>query len=192
MIVRKQYKRSDLLISDSELRRRIRTIEQVSKSTPYPTKFQLQDDYITRYLPMGPRDRLGYDSVPINGLLAIAETLDKAFQIGLVHGDIHWKNIIDSECPTLVDWEPALSQVKHERSVSMVTYPWIDPLDRTENIISSRTDLMCFAGLLGWKKVSYFSTSNWRILADNALRVRRPFTWILKSTKLLGALKNVR
>ena len=180
------------MISDSELRHRTRTIEQVSKSTRYPTKFQHQDDYITRYLPMGPRDRFGYDSVAINGLLAIADTLDRAFQIGLVHGDIHWKNIVDPTCPTLVDWEPALSQVKHERGVSMVTYPWIDPLDRMDNVISSRTDLMCFAGLLGLKKISYFSTSNWRALAQDALRVRRPFTWILKSTHLLGAIKNVK
>ena len=128
---------------------------------------------------MGPRDRFASASVPINDLLAIAEMLDRAFRIGLVHGDIHWKNIVDPAYPTLVDWEPSLLQTTGGAPRLMVTYPWIDHVDRAAGKVTIRTDLMCFVGLLTAKNSSSFRTEKWENAINHALTKDSPFSVML-------------
>ena len=181
MMIRKSYERSNLLISDRELGHRIRLIEKVTSTTAYQTKFERTRTAITRTIPRGPSVRPSSDTISPDALADVAKTLDQALCVGLVHGDIHWKNIIDSIQPTLVDWEPSLDQIKLGRQTLMVTYPWIDVFDRANGSVSVRTDLMCFARLIIKEKFSYFKTKTWQSILSELKDKKYPFASLHKS-----------
>ena len=187
MMIKKEYTRYSLLISDSELERRISLIEKLTSKTAYSTKYQITHRTLTRIIPKGPKSHLPLSVGSPKTFVGIAKFLDKASSLGLVHGDIHWKNIIDASQPTLVDWEPCLYQIKSGRPTLMVTYPWIDPIDRLENNISIRTDLMCFFRLLTHQKRRYFNSQDWINLRSEAQERKKPFSFIIKSSYLAEA-----
>lgn len=65
--------------------------------------------------------------------------------LGIVHGDITKKNIIvDKEKHIhLIDFEPALIQIKNNRTSLMGTPGFIDPDDLVNKRITKRTDIYC-------------------------------------------------
>lgn len=81
-------------------------------------------------------------------LQQLADDLDRLSAAGIVHGDIHRKNLRQSpQRLHLTDWEPDLFQITQGRMGPMVTLPWWHPLDQAQQQVSSLTDLLCFARL---------------------------------------------
>ena len=98
----------------------VQRIEIIERHTP--VRFRREGAFLFRHTPRaGRRTRA----------LARAHVASSARQVlrhhaaGLVHGDIHLKNIVvdSAGCATFSDREPWLRQILHGQPVLMVTYP---------------------------------------------------------------------
>lgn len=107
----------------------------------------------------------------------LAKQLDLAYSKNISHGDIHKKNILaDGGLIKLIDWEPCLKQNKHNQNTLMVTYPWIDPIDRINKEVTLNTDILCFYRLICPKRAYFFDTDEWGDLREIIFDSKIPFT----------------
>ena len=80
-----------------------------------------------------------------NHLKTLAVDIDRMHQLGLVHGDIHPKNILfNGQTFILIDFEPYLQITEKGMSFYNVTPPWISHYDYTRKQLSFRTDRIGF------------------------------------------------
>lgn len=109
--------------------------------------------------------------------MQLAEALDTLAADGIVHGDIHRKNLRQSPAQLhLVDWEPDLFQITQGKPGPMVTLPWWHPLDRQQQQVSSLTDLLCFARLCE-QTVPEWRLTGW--VQQQTQLVSKPFSHLL-------------
>lgn len=109
--------------------------------------------------------------------LWLADLLDEAHQMDLVHGDLNPKNLlVDGDRVHVLDWEPCLKQLQGSRGVLMGTMPWIDLDDQRSKRLTSRTDLLCLHHLLVGSDPTFYQTPSWVTLRDESLGSPRPFS----------------
>ena len=136
----KTYDASLLLDNPSLIEERIKNIEIVTHGLVFFKKFGSQIIRYTRILKARKIDRF----IESEEFSEIEETIAFSHSLGLVHGDINWKNIVyDGDKLTLVDWEPSLKQVIMNRPSLMYTSPNIHPEDLKFDTLTERTDLLC-------------------------------------------------
>ena len=146
--VEKRYRREALLTDDAALKTRLRLIEEVSAEHPTvpATSFRWEDDALileqTRIRPQPltePGDPLMLDA--LQGLAILLDTLSPV----IVHGDVVRKNLVfDGAHLHLVDWEPALRQIRNGRPTLLYTEPYLSLRDRADGTLSTETDKLGF------------------------------------------------
>lgn len=172
MYITKKYLKSNLTLGISEVFNRMKIIEIATKGL---TLFEEQDNFIIR------------KSLKIEGykpkyltkeqLEQLAKKLDYFYELGLIHGDLHFKNLIVSNNEVhIIDWEPSLKQLMGNMNTLMYTAPWIDPEDKKNRILTLKTDLMCFYKIKTNKKFNYFLQNDWLYLKEKIKNVKMPFT----------------
>ncbi len=172
----KKYLLSDLTSPQSEILGRISLIQEITQGK---TTFEFQDEYLIR------------KSIPITGtkpkiltpihLEKLAIKMDQSYQMGLVHGDLHLKNLlVDQDNIEIIDWEPSLNQILGNLNTLMYTAPWIEPEDKTNRELSKNTDLMCFYRLKNQQKYKFFHENSWFLLKKTAKNAKIPFTFLNK------------
>lgn len=139
----KKYEIESLLDSESNISKRLRKIDSISKILNLKIQWEFGQKTLTRYT-----EKLGKSSrqPTKEDCKKIAHMISEAHSIDLIHGDINRKNIIIHESGvTLSDWEPSLIQAKKGKVALMATYPYIDPDDLKKRQITKNTDLFSFA-----------------------------------------------
>jgi len=142
----KTWRRTDLLVDDTLLRRRCADIQDVSRTARCvprtdhlwtgDTLVQRQAEVRAASLPAGMEARPHLDR--------LAADLDALSSLP-VHGDITLKNLLfDGRRLFLVDWEPAHHQLRDGRRQWMVSEPWVALVDRRSGVLSSATDRIGF------------------------------------------------
>jgi thiamine kinase-like enzyme len=104
------------------------------------------------------------------------------FNYGVIHGDIHLKNFMFCEKKQkllLVDWEPSLIQIIGSQKQLMGTLPYIDDDDQKNQIISIKTDLLCFYRIFRNKRIPFFRKKEWKELCGCAIQSNKPFSYIV-------------
>lgn len=104
----------------------------------------------------------------------LATWINLAHSLGVVHGDIHPKNILilqdlcirDQLIPVVIDWEPSLIQFDGFSLRKRVTEPWLDSQDARRNEISVRTDWLCFHHLVTRKSEAFYRGESWSEIAQ--------------------------
>ena len=77
--------------------------------------------------------------------IPIAKTLIFLNNNNFIHGDLNLKNIKwTNEGFRLLDFEPSLKQLKHNRECYMITKPYYSSIDMQQNYLSSLTDKIGF------------------------------------------------
>lgn len=172
----KKYLLSNLTSPKSEILGRISLIEKITEGK---TTFEFQDEFLIR------------KSLIIKGtkphqlkeihFKKIASKMDYSHQLGVVHGDLHMKNmLVIGDDIEIIDWEPCLNQILGNLNTLMYTAPWIDPEDKLNRELTINTDLMCFYRLKNQQKYNYFKENDWFMLKKNAKDVTIPFTFLNK------------
>jgi hypothetical protein len=179
--ISKVYVLDDLLINHLQLKDRCTKIELFTLDSQSPTKFERCGRFLTR---RSLKIRSNPSARPTIDLNLLASQLDKAHKIGLVHGDIHPKNIVPAV--GCIDWEPSLYQEIRGRAALMCTHPWIDRDDAAEKRVTLRTDILCFTRLALGGTSHFLKTSNWHFFKKSATEHKLPFTYCLNNlTKFL-------
>jgi hypothetical protein len=147
--VLKEYKLDCLLDGTEEVLRRIRLIEEISRSYDFipETSFEIKPPRL-----LYKQQRLKNNSLrtlntgyKLALLRMFAQDLDALGKTGFVHGDINRKNIIfDNSKMHLVDLEPSLKQMKEGIIAYMCTVPYISSNDAREKLLSIETDKIGF------------------------------------------------
>lgn len=137
----KRYRCDELLASWPRVAQRIELIERHT-----PVRFRRDGAFLFRHTPRARRRARVLARAHVFG---ISRQVLRYHAAGLVHGDIHLKNIVlDSAGRALLsDWEPWLRQILHGQPVLMVTYPWIDARDHRLREVSPATDQLCLTRL---------------------------------------------
>ncbi len=172
----KKYLLSSLTSTKDEIFGRM---ELIQKATGNQIVFEVKDDYILR------------KSKPIKGekpkflteeqLSNLAKQMDYFSNLGLIHGDLHFKNLlVNNEEIYIIDWEPSLEQMIGNLNTLMYTGPWIDPEDKENRELTINTDLLCFYRLKTNKKLHYFKENDWFLLKNMAKNDKIPFTFLNK------------
>ncbi len=172
----KKYLLSNLPVTKSEILGRTALIEETTKGQ---TKFHFDGDLIIR------------TSKNLNGnkpralsnihLEKLAQQMDYFSSIGLIHGDLHLKNLlVNNDDIHIIDWEPSLRQMIGNLNTLMYTAPWIDPEDKESRELSINTDLMCFYRLKNQQKHNFFKANDWFLLKKIAKNDKIPFTLLNK------------
>ncbi len=172
----KKYLSSNLPVTKSEILGRTTLIEEATKGQ---TKFHFDGDLIIR------------TSKNLNGikpralsnihLEKLAQQMDYFSSIGLIHGDLHLKNLlVNNDDIHIIDWEPSLRQMIGNLNTLMYTAPWIDPEDKESRELSINTDLMCFYRLKKHQKHNFFKANDWFWLKKIAKNDKIPFTLLNK------------
>lgn len=180
----KHYPTDNLLCSKDYLEWRINKIEHITKKNVFFTKHH---NTITRHSIKYPNNNeKKLKPCHINEL---ASFLDYCYNEGLVHGDIHKKNIVTfDEKVFLIDWEPSLYQIIRNQNSLMVTQPWIDFEDKIKKEITFRTDLLCFFKLFNPVNSLFFKSSKWKNLQIKAFNSKIPFTFL--ATNILRSISD--
>jgi len=110
----------------------------------------------------------------------LSDKLDDMFGNGLVHGDIHPKNIVSYEGELrLIDFEIDLIQYVYGRWGLMVTQPYVALSDKVDFKVTSKTDFVCFAGLFNLDLAKSLKYDEERL--QHLLKCKKPFKEILKN-----------
>jgi hypothetical protein len=145
MTISKSYRLSDLIGDRAGLEHRWAAIEGFTTAFPPAVRFEFRNDQLVRHTR---RLDARIVTVPqgVETLSRLADQIDAAHDLGLIHGDIREKNILQSdEDVHLIDWEPALRQVIGGVARWMVTSPCRHPDDRAALTVTRLTDLMGLA-----------------------------------------------
>ena len=144
--VEKSYVREELLIGDDALHERCRAIEVLSQlyETVPETSFHKDGAHLIlrqRRIKKAPRPSA---ECAYTALVSLADLLT-ATSPHTVHGDVCLKNMVfDGRHLHLVDWEPALKQVRNGRETLLYTEPYLSESDRLRGSLSSETDKLGF------------------------------------------------
>lgn len=149
----KTYPCAYLLASLQEIAERCALITALTQATPAPVSFHWQGDCLVRETVRLP-SVYRHVRLPLSHAQgwALAMQLELAYAQGLVHGDLHPKNLFYChQQPTMLvisDWEPALQQIRQGRPTLMATPPYVHPDDNVSQKLSYKTDCLCFARLV--------------------------------------------
>ena len=143
----KTYQREDLLVEDDVLQKRISLINhlQYDKYNALLTVvvYAEGDTYIYKqaFLKKQPRKAIYHRE----DFYDIIDALEYFHSVNFVHGDINRKNIIyTSEGFKIIDFEPALYQIKNNRKQLMVTLPYVSKKEAETQNLTSLTDKLGF------------------------------------------------
>ncbi len=132
------------------LKRRIRLIEECSnlmlRSIP-PIRHSWENELLRQKMPCFPN--LNMDNVPIEEiyrhLLNLANDIECIHEKGLIHGDIHPKNVLYTGTELkLIDFEPILEYSSKGIHYYCSTQPWIAHEDLKNKRLSVLTDRIGF------------------------------------------------
>ncbi len=172
----KKYLLSNLPVTKSEILGRTSLIEEATRGQ---TKFHFDGDLIVRI--SNNLDGIKPKYLSNIHLEKLAQKMDYFSSVGLIHGDLHLKNLlINNEDIHVIDWEPSLRQIIGNLNTLMYTAPWIDSEDKESRQLSINTDLMCFYKLKKQKKYSFFKENDWFLLKKYAKNGTIPFTFLNK------------
>ena len=100
------------------------------------------DTYIYRQPFLEVKRKEQYDKKHFYGLV---EALEYLGSVGLVHGDINRKNIVNTTSGfKIIDFEPALCQIKRGEPQLMVTIPYVSKLELKTKRITILADKLGF------------------------------------------------
>jgi serine/threonine protein kinase len=121
--------------------------------------------------------------IPKNIANKLANFLDYQHSFGVVHGDIHPKNIIidKNNNPIVIDYELDLIQKSQMGKGMMTTHPWIDINDKIDKIVTINTDILCFYNLLFDKPYSFYKSKEWIDILDAIKKEKNSFEFIYES-----------
>lgn len=169
-----------MLLADVHLEHRLGAIEQFTKSFSASVFFIPEAHSLVRHTLKVSGFRLDYGQLNPRQALSLTHSMDLAWQAGLVHGDLNRKNVLfEAETAHILDWEPALFQLVHEKPSLMATHPWIDPEDIANNRLTVNTDLLGVYNLLFSPGQAYFRTENWCKIKHYAKQSEKPFSLLL-------------
>lgn len=142
----KRYLKAHLL--DEDWPHRVALIERFTRKLPYPTRFCDEGEQLVRGMKIVPGVVKKLDPADPVQLRQLAALVDRMHRAGIVHGDLHPKNLFwDGHRVVIADFEPSLLQLRGYRPSLMATAPFIHPDDASARRLSRLTDLMCLARL---------------------------------------------
>ena len=145
----KNYALIDLLDEKSAILSRCNLIEQASisiSSIPKTTFTFLEDTLVYRqeFVKEENWNLISLESKK-TALTNLAIDLDKMLDLGLVHGDLNYSNIIfDGKLLRLIDFEPSFKQVKNQRRILASGLSFRSKNDYYSNSITAETDKIGF------------------------------------------------
>ena len=159
------------------LKERMNAIERVTRSWPGATHFQrIPDGWMRNSRSIeGRHVARSLTAVQLNQLCL---QLESACAAGLVHGDVHRKNILvdrNGAVADLIDWEPSLRQLRHGRAIWASTPGWQDPEDIARRTVTLRTDLLGVWRLATGAAPDFFEGAEWRHIKARCLKSSAPF-----------------
>ena len=146
--IEKRYARSDLLVDDATLEARITTIAALSRAHGAIPETTLEVDgehLVLEQTRISRGDRLPPGDPRVGPALDGLAALLDAIAPHIVHGDVCRKNLVfDGEQLHLVDWEPALRQLRDGRDTLLYTEPYISLGDIARDTLTTETDKLGF------------------------------------------------
>lgn len=145
----KNYALIDLLDEKSAILSRCNLIEQASisiSSIPKTTFTFLEDTLVYRqeFVKEENWNLISLESKK-TAVTNLAIDLDKMLDLGLVHGDLNYSNIIfDGKLLRLIDFEPSFKQVKNQRRILASGLSFRSKNDYYSNSITAETDKIGF------------------------------------------------
>ena len=145
----KDYALVDLLDEKSALLRRCNLIEQasISISAIPKTNFIFLEDRLVYRQEFVKKENWNLISLERKktAVTNLAIDLDEMLDLGLVHGDLNYSNIIfDGHLLRVIDFEPSFRQVKNQRRILASGLSFRSKNDYQNNSITSETDKMGF------------------------------------------------
>jgi serine/threonine protein kinase len=156
---------------------RMRRIEQVTAAWSAATHFRPDRNNWVRFSKYVPGQRIQHCPPSLFQLEEICHQLDAAHSQGLVHGDIHPKNVVlgrDSHTH-VIDWEPSLLQIRCGRCVWITTPGWRDVSDIKTHSVSTATDLLGVWRLATGSNEAFFLDPAWTYIKQRCLATAQPF-----------------
>jgi hypothetical protein len=146
--IEKRYERSHLLVDDATLQTRITCITALSRAhEAIPlTTFRVEGEaLVLEQARVSPNDRPSPGDPRVGPALRGLAALLDAIAPHIVHGDVCRKNVVfDGEQLHLVDWEPALRQLRDGRATLLYTEPYISLGDIAGDTLTTETDKLGF------------------------------------------------
>ena len=145
----KNYALIDLLDEKSAILSRCNLIERASisiSSIPKTTFTFLEDTLVYRqeFVKEENWNLISLESKK-TAVTNLAIDLDKMLDLGLVHGDLNYSNIIfDGKLLRLIDFEPSFKQVKNQRKILASGLSFRSKNDYHSNSITAETDKIGF------------------------------------------------
>lgn len=180
----KKYAKEDLFSDEISISERSSLITEFENGVSFK---KYQEDWVRESKPIKTNKRRiqrGYFSP--EQLREFALYLDEMFLKGIVHGDIHPKNIIHQESLKLIDFEIDLIQRVKGCWSLMVTYPYVALSDKQQFKVTHKTDFVCFLGLFSKEKAK--ELANNETLLNELLKKEDPFSYLFKLTQLRNVL----
>ena len=134
----KRFFRSDLLCTEIELTLRLDLIQKASRSLEFIPNIQFTYEegviiYKQKFIE-------GDNRFTSNSFYEFANNLNTMYRLGLIHADIHKRNIIiDKGRVYLIDFEPSMVQLKFNKKI--VKSKNRSSVDRKNNTVTSLTDV---------------------------------------------------
>lgn len=174
----KDFALVDLLDDKSALLSRCNLIERASNSIPSIPKisFTILEDRLVYRQEFVQKENWALFSLERkkNAVTNLANDLDEMLNLGLVHGDLNYSNVIfDGNLLRIIDFEPSFKQVKNQRKILASGLSFRSKNDYHNNSITSETDKIGF----------YFFCEYHLTLGKELGYSRKKFT-----TRLLGLL----
>ena len=150
------YKKFNLLDDLKDIEKRLSQIVKLSSSMdfiPQTNYFYEEDLLVMKQKCLSNKKKLKEidPSEKMKLIKKFAQSLDKLYEVGFVHGDINRKNIIYSENKLfLIDFEPSLLQIKDQTKQWMSTRPYRHHADIQNNNITAKSDFLGFACFAKW------------------------------------------
>ena len=173
--------------------RRIRLIETVSRLLGHSTHFVLLNDGVLRESVKLTKSHAHLSRRILHSKLfnQLAAQVDVSHQHGLVHGDLHPKNIMtDGMKVVILDWEPSVQQIVHGMARLKGSFPYIHPEDLDRRDLSRKTDHLCLVRM--WTGLNYkdclLTLERWQASSINGSAVCMA-NW-LQSTHPMGTLRS--
>ena len=152
----KIYKKFNLLDDLKDIEKRLSQIVKLSYSMdfiPQTDYFYKEDLLVMKQKYLINKKKLK-EIDPLEKMILIkkfAQSLDRLYEEGFVHGDINRKNIIYFRNNLfLVDFEPSLLQLKDQTKQWMSTKPYRYHEDIQNNNITAKSDFLGFACFTKW------------------------------------------